>query len=238
MDETIVESVDLQGQRADKAGAIAGVTERGEGAAGEGVMDNGEAPDFVEAVPQSPTLSASFSDAAHPPSSNAGIETMDIDDPGDDGRHTTTFSVGGVSEHHGFAKPKKRAKGSDDEIDRECEPTRKWRKKRVRESDGESGEERVLSCSAKASRKLKEDLRSGTLVVDEGKRERFEKKCCGLDGHAKFDYKGGWQVRHSKCSKWVKMQEPYNLSRFWEHIKGCKRMGENGRNGTIDLFFK
>ena len=34
------------------------------------------------------------------------------------------------------------------------------------------------------------------------------------------------------------MQEPYNLARFGEHIKGCKRMGEKGRNRTIDLFFK
>jgi hypothetical protein len=87
---------------------------------------------------------------------------------------------------------------------------------------------------------LKASLRSGTFVVDERKRERFEEKCRGLDGHAKFSYKGssGWQVRHSKCSKWVTIQEPYNLTRFKEHTKGCTQMGAKGRNGTIDLFFK
>ena len=75
-------------------------------------------------------------------------------------------------------------------------------------------------------------------MADEGKRRRFEEKCCRLDGHAKFSYKASWQVRHSKCSKWVTMQEPYNLARFKEHINGCKQMGEKGQNGTIDLFFK
>ena len=34
------------------------------------------------------------------------------------------------------------------------------------------------------------------------------------------------------------MSEPYYLVRFKEHIKGCKRMGEKGCDGTIDLFFK
>lgn len=241
MDESTVESTDPQGQKADKMGRVAGVIGGGEEPAEEVLGGDGKPPDLVEAVPPSPTSSAPFSDVARPPSSDPGIETTNVDDPaasGDDGSHTTS-GVEGASEPPGFAKqPKKRVKESDDESDGECEPTRKWRKKMVRESDGESSEDCALSRSAKASRKLKEGLRSGTLVIDEGKRERFEKKCRGLDGHAKFDYKGGWQVRHSKCSKWVKMQEPYNLVRFGEHIKGCKRMGEKGRNGTIDLFFK
>lgn len=74
-------------------------------------------------------------------------------------------------------------------------------------------------------------------MVDE-KRQWFEEKCCGLDRHAMFHYKGCWQVRHSKCSKWVTIQEPYNLVRFREHIQGCKHAGAKTRDGTISQFFK
>lgn len=233
MDETGIESIDPQGQRADEVGVAVEVTEGVEGVVGE-------PPAPAEAVPQSPTSSIPFSDTAYPPSSDAGIETTDVENPvasGDEGRDTTV----GANQSCRFAKqPRKRVKDSNDEGDQECQPARKWRKKRARESDDDlgSGEDRVLSRSAEVSQKLKEAVRSGTFVVDQEKRGRFEKKCRGLDGHAKFNYKGSWQVRHSKCSKWVKMQEPYNLARFGEHTQGCKRMGEKGRDGTIDLFFK
>lgn len=126
-----------------------------------------------------------------------------------------TLSVEGTNKPHGFAKqPKKRVRGLDDE----------------------SGEDRGLSRSEQGSRKLNESVRSGTFEVDEGNKERFEEKCRRLDGYVKFNYEGGWHVRHSKCSKWVKMREPYNVVRFGEHIERCKQTGEKGRNGTIDLF--
>lgn len=87
--------------------------------------------------------------------------------------------------------------GSDDESGGECKLARKWRKKRVKGSDDESGEDVALSRSAEVGRKLKESLKSGTFVVDKGKRGKFEEKCRGLDEHAKFSYKGSWQVRRS-----------------------------------------
>jgi len=235
----------------------AGVTEGREKAAGEALEGDGgagemvEAPDewpentepkdfTIEVVPRSPTLSILSSDAAYPPSSDGCIGTTDVDDPvagGDEGKHYAAFGAAGASRSRGFSGQLKRAKGSDGEGGSECKSTWK-RSKRVKESDDESGEDDALSHSAGASRKLNESLRSRTFVVDEGKRERFEKKCRGHDGHANFRYKGSWQVRHSKCSKWVTMREPYDLVRFGEHIKGYRRMGEKGRNGTIDSFFK
>jgi hypothetical protein len=196
----------------------------------------------IEAVPQSPTPSVLLSDTACTPSSDAGVGTTDVGDPatdGDEGMCLAGFGVVGANQSCGFTKqPKKRAMGSDDEDGGECVPIRKPQKKRVKGSGDENGRDHALSRSAEASRKLKESLRSGTFVADEKKRGRFEGKCRGLDRHAKFGYKASWQVRHSKCSKWITMQELYNLTRFKEHIDGCRQMGEKGRNGTIDLFFK
>ena len=193
-----------------------------------------------EAAPQSPTPSPLFGDTPYPPSPDTGSEMMGVDDPaaasGDEGICLATSSVVGtnrLAEQQG-----KRVRGSDDESSSGCKSSRKRPKGKVMESDDESGEDCVPSRSAEASRKLKESLKSGTFVVDKGKRERFERKCRGLDGHAEFHYKESWQVRHSKCSKWVTMREPYELFRFGEHIKGCKKMQEKGRNGTINSFFK
>ena len=126
MDKTAVEPTDPQGQRVDEVGVVAKVTESMEGTAGEVIEGDGEPPDSVKAVPQSLTLSAPFSDAAHPPSSDACIEATDIDDP-------VASGDGGASENRGFPKQlKKRAEGSDDEGNGECELTIKWRRKRAR----------------------------------------------------------------------------------------------------------
>ena len=249
--------MDLQSLGADEVAVVAGVMEGREGMTGEALvgderaeemveawdeeLEDTEPLDFViEAAPQSPTPSILSSDAAYPPSSDGCIETTNVDDPvagGDKGKHCAMFGAAGANRSRGFAGQLKRVKGSDDEGGSEHGSIRKWQK-RARESDDESSEDCTLSRSAEASWKLKESLKSGTFVIDEGKRERFKKKCRGLDGHAKFRYKGSWQVRHSKCSKWVTMREPYDSVRFGEHIRGCRWMEEKGRNGTIDLFFK
>ena len=131
------------------------------------------------------------------------------------------------------------SKDSED-IKSECEPVQKHPALEMsKESDDDdSGEGHRPSRSTEASRKLKELVRNGKFVVDEGKRERFEEKCCRLDGAAMFRYRESWKVRHSKCSKWVTMQEPYNLVRFGEHVKGCKHTAAKTHNGTISQYFK
>ena len=205
----------------------------------DGGVDNAEPQSpIIEVTPQSPTSSTWFGDIVYPPSSDGSAEMMDVGNPGasgDEVAHLATLSVVDVEQSEQL---RKRVKGSGDEDSGEHGLVRKRQKKRVKESDDESSEDCTLSRSAGASRKLNESLRSGTFVVDEGKRERFERKCRGIDGHAKFRYKQSWQVRHSKCSHWVTMREPYDSVRFRDHAKGCKRMGEKGRDGTIDSFFK
>jgi len=214
-----------------------GEVERTVGAQDGGVDSAEPQNPIIEVAPQSPTSGTWFGGIVYPPSFD-GAETTDVGDPGasgDEVAHLATLSVVGVEQSEQLGK---RVKGSGDKDSGEHELVRKRRKKRVKESDDESSEDCTLSRSVGASRKLNESLRSGMFVVDEGRRERFERKCRGIDGHAKFRYKQSWQVRHSKCSHWVTMREPYDLVRFGDHAKGCKRMGEKGGDGMIDSFFK
>ena len=221
---------------------VAGATPEGsgraegmEGAQDEPVEDQKLQDFIIEAAPQSPTLSFPFSDTGFSPPSDGGT-TNDPVVSEDEGICSATSSAPGESQSCGFSGQPKRRKRLDDKGGGEHEPIRK-RPKGVKRSDDEDNEDCGLSRSAAASRKLRESVRSGTFVVDE-KRKRFETKCRGFDGHASFRYKGSWQVRHSKCSRWVTMQEPYNLVRFGDHVGGCKRAGAKDRDGTIDLFFK
>jgi len=214
------------------------------GAQDEGVEDAGSQDSVVEAVPQSPTPSTPFSDVIQPPLYDTGIQTMGTDNSATSGDEEGCLPTSGVAAGDQscrfVARKGKRVRGLDDKGNG-GHSGRKRPKRRPKESDDETDEsgEDHLSRSAEASRKLNESLRSGTFVVDEGKRGRFEEKCRQLDGHAKFCYKKSWRVRHSKCSTWVKMREPYDVVRFSKHIaENCKRMGEKGRNGTIDSFFK
>lgn len=196
--------------------------------------------------PQIP-LSALFDGAGLPPPPDGSVETVSEVE----GSRLSKPGAAGVDGSHGSVpqlKDRKRLGNGDGDGDSDgggngngsggCGLIRK-RLKRMKESDdGESDEDHQLSCSAEGSRRLKESLKSGTFVVDEGKKKRFEEKCYGLDKHAEFRYKGKWQVRHSMCSKWVTMLEPYHSVRFGNHVKGCRSMGAKTRNGTIDQFFR
>jgi hypothetical protein len=85
---------------------------------------------------------------------------------------------------------------------------------------------------------MKELVRSADFVVDEKKRKQFEEKCVEMDSEAKFRYQDtGWQVLHSKCLKWYKMSEPYNATKFRQHLGTCKARGDK-QNLLITSFFK
>ena len=99
-------------------------------------------------------------------------------------------------------------------------------------------DENKRSRSANASRKLKSLARSGDFTIDERKRERFEGKCVEMDGSAQFRYQGAsWQVLHSRCLGWYRMSEPYNTTKFKQHVETCKAKGEM-QNLSITNFFK
>ena len=80
------------------------------------------------------------------------------------------------------------------------------------------------SRSAIASRILKESFRDGMAKLNETKYQNWEKKVLAGDSDAEFSIKGdSWKVRHSVCGTWKPMQEPYNLKRWTEHLKDCKK---------------
>ena len=117
-------------------------------------------------------------------------------------------------------------------------PTKRQRVDRVEEDSDDKDSEREgkeLSRSAKATRKLRKEMKSGELVVDEQKRDAYEKRCMEVDANARFRYQKKWEVLHSKCKKWFAMSEPYNTTRFRRHVSDCR---SKGQNGLIDDYFK
>ena len=179
-------------------------------------------------APSSPAFSVLTDEGSLPPTSDASAEFAEEAD--DDG--------GGIQEWS--------------TLKRKCpdEPAMaiksRWKVARREEiagvSDDESGAETddngKRSRSAIASRRLRELVKSGEFAVDERKRKRFEEKCAEMDRGAKFDYRdASWQVLHSNCSRWYRMSEPYNTTKFRLHTGTCKAKGKD-RNASITTFFK
>jgi hypothetical protein len=77
-----------------------------------------------------------------------------------------------------------------------------------------------MSKSARASRALNEAFRSGKLEMSKSKVENWRQKCRSKDPDVEFD-KNNIAARHSKCREFIKMKEPYDASRFNEHVKKC-----------------
>src|SRR5579872_4861832 len=106
------------------------------------------------------------------------------------------------------------------------------------ESEAEIANKRKRGRSSAARRKLKEKMKSGGFVIDKQKKRKFEEKCTELDRGARFKYEGvAWQVLHSKCGNLYVMSEPYNTTKFQQHIGICKSRGGKG-NLPITNFFK
>ena len=178
-------------------------------------------------TPSSPILGVLTDYGSLPPSSDASTEFVDVIDSNDkEVQRLPTLKRKAPDESGVGAKSR-------------------WKVARREEggrlSDDGSGVEaddgNKPSRSATASKRLRESVRSGEFVVDERKKKRFEGRCIEQDQGAKFRYNAGWQVLHSKCSKWFKMSEPYNTTRFKIHIGTCKAKG-NERNTSITSFFK
>ena len=94
------------------------------------------------------------------------------------------------------------------------------------------------SRSAIASRKLKQEFRDGTHVVNEAKRANFVTECRLVDRLSQFRYeKDTWSVFHSKCGAWRVMAEPYSSTKFKQHVNSCKSTGKAEGHTTLTSFF-
>ena len=77
-----------------------------------------------------------------------------------------------------------------------------------------------ISKSAAASRSLNQQCDDGKFVKDPAKWARFTEAIKKLDAQAVFDVDDDpRKVQHSVCFKPQKMKEPYNISRYEDHIK-------------------
>jgi hypothetical protein len=94
------------------------------------------------------------------------------------------------------------------------------------------------SRSAIASRRLKQEFRDGTHVVNEVKRANFVDECRLADRLSQFRYeKDVWSVFHSKCGTWRVMAEPYSSTKFKQHVNTCKSTGKAEGHTTLTSFF-
>lgn len=93
-----------------------------------------------------------------------------------------------------------------------------------------------ISRSAVASQKLKAEMKAGTHKINKVRQQTFENECRLSDPAAEFSYGENWRVFHSQCGKWLVMTEAYNLTRFRQHIKGCKKVGSGSKFTTLNSF--
>jgi len=181
---------------------------------------------FAGNTPQTPDSSVFTSDLQNPVSSETDLHITDSDSPPEDVEKIAPKGL-----------PSKRKAPAIERLVRlpPLTPAKRQRVREAGESDDEDSGLEELGRSAAATRKLRELMKSGKLVVDEQKKGAYEKKCIKMDAKARFRYQKRWEVLHSRCGKWVVMLEPYNTSRFKLHIGGCR---SKGQNGLIDDFFK
>ncbi|KAH7903096.1 hypothetical protein BJ138DRAFT_1197369 [Hygrophoropsis aurantiaca] len=82
-----------------------------------------------------------------------------------------------------------------------------------------------ISKSAISERKLKAEMKAGTLQIDDRKRAKYEETCLLSDPKARFRYEESWLAWHSRCGKWYKQKLPYDTSRFSDHVHKCTVKG-------------
>ncbi|CDO73700.1 hypothetical protein BN946_scf185015.g28 [Trametes cinnabarina] len=80
-----------------------------------------------------------------------------------------------------------------------------------------------LSQSAQDTSSMKDTLTKGRFTVNQRRLNKFLHKIAALDhaAEARQDKKQWWQVWHSYCGTWRTMKEPYNTTRFGDHMKTC-----------------
>ena len=78
------------------------------------------------------------------------------------------------------------------------------------------------SRSAKASRKLREDVKNGTHTVHARKLETWRTKISRIDPDVRFDEKNPRKVFHAQCAQWILVKEPGDTTRFKQHVQTCQ----------------
>ena len=94
-----------------------------------------------------------------------------------------------------------------------------------------------LSKSAMAARNARAAEGRGEFKVNTAKFGNWKKKILLLDRNAEFNETQIRVVRHSVCGRSVKVKEPYDTTRFSDHIKNeCANLKPKPSAGTSTLF--
>jgi len=83
------------------------------------------------------------------------------------------------------------------------------------------------SKSACHSRKRREKLQNGTFKVNDVRLEKWKRDVLELDEDAEFDPHDIRSIRHSGCSKFIKVKDAYNLTRWTDHVRKCAKKKED-----------
>lgn len=104
-----------------------------------------------------------------------------------------------------------------------------------------------ISNSTQATRTLNLSVDKGSFIKNPKRWDTFMAKIKMYDQHAEFNIDGDpRKVRHSRCRRPQKMDEPYNVSAFSKHVKKCKgptkavkgKMAPSGSQSIVKLFSK
>ncbi|KAI0669608.1 hypothetical protein C8Q78DRAFT_977184 [Trametes maxima] len=166
------------------------------------------------AVPGRPTVQSDQSHAITPSISNESSTTLPMQEQSTHPPKPPTKPVTKRSSWMAFLDDEFSESSSESETDRCREPSAK----RVHSEGGTIG----ISASSRATQKLKESMRAGTLKLNTARVERFKAKCQEYDLLAEFRLGERWQVYHSHCGKWLTMKEAYNVQRFRSHVVTCR----------------
>jgi len=106
--------------------------------------------------------------------------------------------------------------------------TRKHAKKFIKAGEG-------TSRSATHSRKQRAQIFDGKFKVNMLQYENWQEKVLKKDPHAKFDENDCRRAWHSVCGKFYTMKEPYDFTRFKDHVDECsnKKTTRVGRAQTL-----
>lgn len=89
------------------------------------------------------------------------------------------------------------------------------------------------SRSAMHSHKQRAQLFNGTFKVNATRYENWQAKVLNVDPHAKFDKNDCRKAWHSVCGRFKTMKEPYDFTRFKDHVEECSSKKTVGRAQTL-----
>ena len=89
------------------------------------------------------------------------------------------------------------------------------------------------SRSAVHSRKQRAQVCDGMFKVNATRYESWQAKVLNVDPHAKFDENDCRRAWHSVCGRFYTMKEPYDFTRFKDHVEECSRKTTVGRAQTL-----